>query len=529
MTLQHSTSVKSAHKKEFRRILPQVIAGTAQCLLHYVIGVILSFSTIVIAELLVPNESLVHPESLYFTKELASWFGSIPILADLLGTIFSPMIVDRLGRKRMMLISSMPFMAGFILMYFSNSVLLIFVAMILLAFTCGLDEAALLSYIAEVCEPSVRGILLGISSAAGTSGQLTVYILGTVTNWRIASLICFVLPAIVFTILIFVPESPIWLLSKNRQTDAKKSLQWLRGWVPPENVEEELNLEEQYLKDTKRCTECQRKKLECHHPPSSMLLKLKSLTERRNFSPLFIIITLLFCDYCLILKAMRPFLVPIMRAYGTPINPNLSTVVIGVSVVTARLSSASIIPFFGKRKVVLFGIAGCLVCSCSLGTYGQLYLPANWNSFTILDYDSIEKSTFPLVAITIFYFFANSSISNIPFIMISELYPFKTRALLTCISTAIGKLINFTITQLYITMEMSLSLPGVMWFSTIICLLGIVTVYFIMPNTEGFTMQEIEIFFSDKNHKITNTNIKKNLEKKKTVDANIASINPSVV
>lgn len=37
------------------------------------------------------------------------------------------------------------------------------------------------------------------------------------------------------------PESPVWLLSKNRSTEAKKSLAYLRGCVSTDDVEEEFS------------------------------------------------------------------------------------------------------------------------------------------------------------------------------------------------------------------------------------------------------------------------------------------------
>lgn len=45
-----------------------------------------------------------------------------------------------------------------------------------------------------------------------------------------------------------MPESPHWLLSKNRPDDARKSLAWLRGWVPVERIEEEFKGIEHVLK-----------------------------------------------------------------------------------------------------------------------------------------------------------------------------------------------------------------------------------------------------------------------------------------
>lgn len=91
-----------------------------------------------------------------------------------------------------------------------------------------------------------------------------VLVLGSYLEWRYVAYICAVVPVTNIIMSIFVsivyqyssefeaisdkhpllfqlPETPIWLLSKERYKEALKSLQWLRGWVSPVAVESELN------------------------------------------------------------------------------------------------------------------------------------------------------------------------------------------------------------------------------------------------------------------------------------------------
>lgn len=123
-----------------------------------------------------------------------------------------------------------------------------------------------------------------------------------------------------------VPETPLWLLSKNRTEDALKSLQWLRGWVSPNGVKEEFQALQRYNIQSLSCPQCLKLEITCTHPPPTIPEKLRDLFRRRTLKPFIISLVLFafaqFSGY----PPMRPFLVLILKAYGVPINPNWATV-----------------------------------------------------------------------------------------------------------------------------------------------------------------------------------------------------------
>lgn len=62
-------------------------------------------------------------------------------------------------------------------------------------------------------------------------------------------------------------------------------------------------------------------------------------------------------------------------------------------------------------------------------------------------------------------------------------------------------------------METTLSLPGASLLYCFICGLGLIFTYIVLPETEGRTLEEIELHFSDNSKSITDRKIAKSKPK----------------
>lgn len=118
----------------------------------------------------------------------------------------------------------------------------------------------------------------------------------------------------------------MWLLSKKRNGEALKSLQWLRGWVSPKAVEKEFKSLEHYNEYSNACAACVKAQKKCIHPPPNYVQKLKELLRKRTIKPFIVIMFGFFVAQFSGKFAMRPYIVEVMKAYGTPIDPNEATV-----------------------------------------------------------------------------------------------------------------------------------------------------------------------------------------------------------
>lgn len=103
-----------------------------------------------------------------------------------------------------MLLVNIPFIIAWFMLYNATSVTEVFIAHILLGLGVGLMESPILTYIGEICEPSVRGVLIAYSALSGTFGAFFVYSLNTLMPWRTLALICMFVPILAIIALLFV-------------------------------------------------------------------------------------------------------------------------------------------------------------------------------------------------------------------------------------------------------------------------------------------------------------------------------------
>lgn len=165
----------------------------------------------------------------------------------------------------------------------------------------------------------------------------------------------------------------MWLLSRNREDDALKSLQWLRGWVSAAAVDKEFKDMKRYSENSNKCVKCQKSDLKCTHPRPSFIDKLKELRRKRTMKP-FILVMMLFgiCQFSGV-NAMRPYLVQLFQAYGVNVDAQYGTVIFGLVGLVANIIAMIVVKYVGKRNLFLFSIVGTATSTIALGELIFLY------------------------------------------------------------------------------------------------------------------------------------------------------------
>lgn len=224
-----------------------------------------------------------------------------------------------------------------------------------------------------------------------------------------------------------IPETPLWLLSKKRDADALKSLQWLRGWVSAQAVRREFGEIKRYSETSNSCIACQKADVRCPHPPADLREKVRELMRKRTLRPFVLIIVCFTITQFSGLTSMRPYMVQIFEAYGVPIDPNWATVGVGLIGLLANIVCMGVVKVIGKRKLYFFSLAGAALSCFSLCFYAHNTLPASWSSFDKHSRTELHGNDgyFAMVMFFSLAFFTSVGLAPMPWILLSEMFPFK--------------------------------------------------------------------------------------------------------
>lgn len=178
----------------------------------------------------------------YLKKELAleTYMEGLVVATSLIGatliTTCSGSVSDWLGRRPMLILSSMFYFLSGLIMLWSPNVYVLLIARLLDGFGIGLAVTLVPLYISETAPSEIRGLLNTLPQFTGSGGMFLAYCmifgmsLTTGPSWRLMLGVLSIPSLAYFALAVFyLPESPRWLVSKGRMLEAKRVLQQLRG------------------------------------------------------------------------------------------------------------------------------------------------------------------------------------------------------------------------------------------------------------------------------------------------------------
>ena len=397
--------------------------------------------------------------------------GSLLNIGALVGSVASGPMMLGLG-QRVTLLASLPFAAiGWMLLAFSQHVWLLLVARILLGIVVGTFGGPSANYVAEISHSTVRGRLAGLVDLFRQLGFLFVYVIGsTGINWRHTCMVCACTTIIPFLVLYFLPNSPRWLVTKSKFSEARKSLQFYRG--KDYYIDGELKeINEQVQNAAKEGTGLLK---QLRKVPSFSIIKRMSLLS-------FLFFAYQFSGNL----SMILFSVTIFQSVESHISEYTSTIIVGGVRVSAVLSYILVADKLGRRPLL---ISSLLFSSMSIGLLGGYFYAKN------LDFALASFSWIPLVTLAVFIYFTCIA-EPVLMLLRGELLPTSFRPLGTSVIYVFFFGGSFLVSYLFPVMMNDTGAHGTFWTYAADSLVMAIVVVLFIPETQGQTLEDIERYY----------------------------------
>ncbi|XP_058447708.1 facilitated trehalose transporter Tret1-2 homolog [Malaya genurostris] len=419
---------------------------------------------------------------LRLNAEQASWFASISAIACPFGGLISGYLLDRIGRKWTLTLINILSIVSWALIAvssrtnFEQMYTQILIARVIIGLVIGLVSAPASIYSAEIATPRMRGRLTVLTSLAIALGILIIYSFGYFIpeNFRLVAGIASGCCVVFLLLLLPLTESPAWLLSKQREQDAERSLKRIRGYGSCRKVVPEIELELERLRNN---IEAQRL--------SGKESLINIVKQPQVYKPLGVIIGFFGFQQFSGIFVVIVYAAKVSSEASVSIDPFLCTVLIGVARVVATVLVAYILDTWGRKPPSI--LSGVGMAACMFGIAACIHFP--------LPEELRWIPTFLMIA---YIFTSTLGFLTMPFAMLAELFPQKIRGPASGVSVFFTYLMSFVIIKLYPTMVANMGSANVFIFYGVISIIGVMYVYHIVPETKGKSLQEIEDYFRGK-------------------------------
>ncbi|MDQ3507364.1 MAG: MFS transporter, partial [Actinomycetota bacterium] len=150
------------------------------------------------------------------------------LLGAMGGAALAGPLSDSLGRRRLILIAAVIFSVGAVGAALAPNVVVLVVFRIVLGFAVGAAALIVPLYLSEVAPTRIRGAVAALNQLMITVGILSAYVVNAILapyeawRWMVGLAL---IPSLVLLVgMYFMPETPRWLVSKNRDDDARDVL-----------------------------------------------------------------------------------------------------------------------------------------------------------------------------------------------------------------------------------------------------------------------------------------------------------------
>lgn len=429
------------------------------CLVSAGGGFLFGFDTSVISGVI----GFISGPRVYNLDEVSQgWTVSCIIIGCMLGCIIAGPASSRLGRKKVLVMTALIFLVSSLGCALTSHYPAFVTYRIIAGIAVGAASMLTPIYIAELSPPQHRGKLVSLNLFAIFLGQSSAFYsnfflrnIGGDDNWRWMLAVMAVPSFLLFISLLFVPESPRWLVEKKQTSRAMRILTRING-------EAEANREFEEIQQTLKTSQG----------------KLVELLRPGMFKILMIGIMLAVFQQVTGINVVMYYAPAIFKSAGFGNDSALlQTALMGMVNLTFAVISMFFVDKLGRKPLMVIGSIGMSIAMTLL-------------ALTFIS--GHAKGYFVLVCIMGYLAAFGFSLGPVVFVLISEIFPNRLRSYAVAIATFTLWGANFVV---------SLTFPWLLnhlkgWSFVIygsMCLLCLLFVLKYLEETKGKTLEEIEM------------------------------------
>ena len=393
------------------------------------------------------------------------------LLGSLIGAIAGGVLADRWGRRRLLIITASVFGIGAIGAALSPDTAWLIGARILAGAAIGVASFVAPLYISEIAPVAIRGRLVSVNQVALTSGIVISYLIdyafagAGAWRWMFAMA---VVPAAAFGIgLLFIPESPRWLIGRGLADKARAVLSRIRA---PDQVQAEFAQIQQSAQQQK-----------------ANWAELLGPVIR----PAMIVgIGLAIAQKITGINTVIYYAPTIFKFAGLSSASVAILASVGVGVVNVILTvvAMQLIDRVGRRPLLLVSLASM---SASLIVLGLAFkLPQ-------------LSGSLGWIAVTSLMFYVGSfavGLGPVFWLILSEIYPLRIRGRAMSVGTIANWGANLLVALSFLTLTQVLGKPATFWLYGVVTVAAWLFAFFLVPETKGKTLEQIEAHFRAGKH-----------------------------
>ena len=406
------------------------------------------------------------------------WANSCALIGCLVGSLMAGAMSDKFGRKRLLILAALLFAVTSLGNALASNFTIFIAWRILGGVGIGLASGLSPMYISEVAPAQMRGKLVSINQLTIVVGILFAQYLNWFivrdlpqgatdefikTSWFGQSAWRWMfgltaVPSVFFLLgMILVPESPRWL-AKNGKTDkAKAILEKIGGRAYADAAVGEIN-------STLSKEEIQR-------------VRFADLLEPKLRKVLLLgVVLAVFQQWCGI-NVIFNYAEEIFKAAGYDISSVLSNIAWTGSVnLVFTFVALGTVDRLGRRPLMLFGATGLALIYAAMG-----YCYAN----------AVHGLPVLLLVLSAIGCYA-MSLAPVTWVVISEIFPNRIRGAAMSVAVSALWIACFILTFTFPILNAKLGSSGTFWLYGVICVLGLVFIFFKLPETKNKSLEQIE-------------------------------------